>query len=104
MVIEHTKPRKEIRTKIFSNVIFKRPINVVIQTTDHKICGNVHVRPDDRLRDELNASDSFLAVTDATVYDRNDQILYQTKFITVNVAHIIWMLPQSEILPSQDEK
>ncbi len=104
MVIEHTKPRKEIRTKIFSNVIFKRPINVVIQTTDHKICGNVHVRPDDRLRDELNTSEPFLAVTDATVYDRDEHELYKTKFIAVNVAHIIWLLPQSEITPSQDKQ
>ncbi|GAP15115.1 hypothetical protein LARV_02896 [Longilinea arvoryzae] len=104
MVIEHTKLKKEQRTKIFSNVIFKRPINVVIQTTDHKICGNVHVRPDDRLRDELNMSEPFLAVTDATIFDQNEQVLYKTKFIAVNVAHIIWLLPQDEINPSQDEK
>lgn len=104
MIVEDAKHSKDERTKIFSNVIFKRPIKVVIQTTDHKICGSVHVRPDDRLRDELNASESFLAVTDATIYDREDRVIYTSKFIAVNIAQIIWLLPQNEIITPQDQK
>ncbi len=104
MIVEESRPIKEERTKIFSNVIFKRPVAVVIQTANHRITGNVHVRPDDRLRDELNKSEPFLAVTDASIFDLEGQALYRSKFLAVNVSHIIWLVPQSEITSLQDEK
>lgn len=104
MIAEDLQSPKEERTKVFSNVIFKRPVAVIIQTTEHRICGNVHVRPDDRLRDELNQSEQFVAVTNATVYNAEDQVLYRSRFIAVNVAQIIWLIPQNDIILSQEEQ
>lgn len=101
MMVDDSGSIIETRTKIFSNIIFKHPVKAVIQTADYKIFGDVHVRPDNRLRDELNTSEPFLAVTDATIYDRAGQILYQANFLAVNAAQIIWLLPVNEI---QDEK
>ncbi|HEX2980357.1 MAG TPA: hypothetical protein VHO48_08845, partial [Anaerolineaceae bacterium] len=57
------------RGKIFTNVISKRPVPVVIQTPTNRIEGTVHVTPSERVKDELNHSDMFLAVTDAIVFD-----------------------------------
>lgn len=104
MIFEDAKPIKDERTKVFSHVIFKKPVAVIIQTPGYRICGDVHVRPDDRLRDELNKTETFLAVTDATIYDDENQIVSRSKFIAVNCSHIIWLAPRSDLIPSQDEK
>jgi len=104
MIGEGAQPNNEERTKVFSNVIFKHPVAVLIQTGKYKITGNVHVRPDDRLRDELNKSERFVAVTDATVYDREDQVVYESKFIAVNISQIIWIVPEDESNSGQGEK
>lgn len=104
MIADDSRSTKEERTKVFSNVIFKRPVAVIIQTAEQRICGNVHVRPDDRLRDELNQSEQFIAVTNASVYNAEDQLLYRTRFIAVNVSQIIWLIPQNDIIVSQEEQ
>jgi hypothetical protein len=104
MIAEDPRSNKEERTKIFTNVIFKRPVAVLIQTTDQRIRGNVHVRPDDRLRDELNESERFLAVTNATIYNNEDQVLYRSKFIAVNISQIIWLIPQNDLISLQEEQ
>lgn len=101
MMVDDSSQAIETRIKIFSNIIYKHPVRAIIQTTEQKIYGDVHVRPDNRLRDELNTGEPFLAVTDATIYDRDGKILYQAKFLAVSVSQIIWLLPENEI---QDDK
>lgn len=100
-MVDDYNPTQETRTKIFSNIIYKHPVKAVIQTVDYKIQGDVHVRPNHRLRDELNTSEQFLAVTNAVIYNREGQVIYTVNFMVVNAAHIIWLLPVDEI---QDEK
>lgn len=88
----------EEKGKIFTQVITKNPVDVIIQTTHHKIIGKIHIRPSDRLIDELNKADRFIAVTDATIYipgSEND-VYYESEFLTVNCDQIIWMLPLNE--------
>jgi hypothetical protein len=87
----------EEKGKIFSNVITKKPIKVHIQTTTHMISGKVHIRPDDRLKDELNQTESFLAVTDAIIYEHTDKSQYFCSFLAVNRSQIVWILQDSEM-------
>jgi len=82
--------------KIFTTVITKKPVEVIIQTTIHKIIGFVHYRPDNRLIDELNAIDTFLAVTNGKIFDLNGDLLYQADFLTINIRHILWVVPAME--------
>ena len=44
------------------------PVPVVIQTATHLVRGLVHVREGERLKNELERDEAFLAVTNASVY------------------------------------
>ncbi|MDT8897761.1 hypothetical protein QYE77_05735 [Thermanaerothrix sp. 4228-RoL] len=89
--------------KFFTRVITKRPVNVVIQTPTHRIYGQVHVRPDERLKDELDQTGAFLAVTEATIYDTTgEQIVLRTHFLALQVQQIVWITPLEELMPSPE--
>lgn len=88
----------EEKGKIFTQIITKEPVDVVIQTASSCIYGCVHVRPEDRLKDELDRTTAFLAVTKARIFDRDGKnLLYESAFVAVNIANIEWILPQSEL-------
>ncbi|MBI9046130.1 MAG: hypothetical protein JEZ06_16680 [Anaerolineaceae bacterium] len=88
--------------KIFTNIITKNPIAVHIQTLTHLIKGNVHIRPDERLKDELNQNETFIAVTDAQITDQNGST-QKCGFLAVNRSNIIWILQESEIIQRKNE-
>jgi hypothetical protein len=83
--------------KIFTNVISKRPIPVLIQISGQRIQGKLHVPPTERIKDELNAAEQYLAITDATIYAENGEILYKSQFLTLNREFIIWLIPEGEL-------
>jgi hypothetical protein len=93
----------EEKGKIHTNVISKIPVDAIIQTTNHRIEGKIHVRPDDRLKDELSNSDNFLAVTNAVVYDKDGEVQYKTNFISVHRDQIIWIIPIDDLITPGSE-
>lgn len=85
--------------KIFTEVISKRPVPVIIRTVDNIIHGTVYARPDIRLIDELNASrNRFAAVTDVTVLSLEKVALYQSSFLVISIDQIVWIIPQDELI------
>jgi hypothetical protein len=93
-------PEYDDRGKIFTKVISKVPVRVIIQTSMQLIRGNIHVKPEERLSDELNLEEEFLPVTNAVIYNLEGQILYEANFISINRTQIIWVLPSTEPLES----
>ncbi|MEN6410731.1 MAG: hypothetical protein ABFD44_13600 [Anaerolineaceae bacterium] len=87
--------------KIYTNVIQKVPLPVIIQTQSHRINGEIYIRPDERLMDELNKSNEFLAVTNAVVLDAQGGALYQANFLTLNRDQIIWLIPVQDLATSE---
>lgn len=83
--------------KIFTQVISKKPVAVVIQTVQQTIRGTIHVRPTERVIDELNHSQPFLAVTEADVLAEDGSVAYTCNFLTLNTDHIVWIIPSDEI-------
>jgi hypothetical protein len=83
--------------KFFTPVISKHPVAVIIQTVNHRITGNIYIRPEDRIKDELDRAEDFLAVTDAVVTNSEGVEIASTKFISVNRGQIVWVLPVEEI-------
>lgn len=79
--------------KIFTEVVPKIAIPAVVQTTRHLIRGNVHVRRDERLKDELDRDELFLALTDASVLGADGQNLHEARFMAVRRAQIVWVMP-----------
>ena len=88
----------EEKGKIFTNVVPKTPVPAIIQTATHRISGEVYMKPDERLKDELNRSEQFLAVTNARIYNDLGEVLYTSKFLTLNKDHVVWLIPDTEMI------
>jgi len=83
--------------KIFTNVVSKKTIRAKIQTASNHIIGDIYIRQDGRLSDELNKSDPFLPVTNAEIRDINGKNIIELRdFIAIQKNQIIWVSPDSE--------
>ena len=83
--------------KLYTDVVLKKNVPATIQTITHRIHGELHIRPDERLTDELIRSENFLAITNVTVFDSRGQLVYHADFLSLNREHIIWLIPDDEI-------
>ena len=95
--------RYDEKGKFFTDVITTQTAPVVIQTDSGVIHGKVHIHPDERLKDELNRNEQFLAVTEAIIFDADGAEKYRSDFLSVNREHIIWVIPVEELIESQPE-
>lgn len=94
----------EEKGKIFTQKITKEQKKVIIQTSQQKIIGTIHIRMDNRLIDELNDSNQFLAITDVNILDSENKIIHQSDFLSINTDQIIWVLPiEDEIKEGLEE-
>ena len=80
--------------KIFTEVVKKYPVRVIVQTVTQTVRGKIHIRPDERLKAELDRDELFLAVTDATILDANGNALQRADFLAIRRDHIVWVLPE----------
>lgn len=80
--------------KIFTDIVTKVSVPATIQTTTHLMRGNIHVRRDQRIKDELDLKESFLAITDVNVLGADGQVIFQAPFLAVHRAQIVWVLPE----------
>lgn len=90
--------RYDEKGKLFTDVVSKISVPVIIQTTSHKIQGWVHTRPEHRIIDEINKqSDDFIAVTDAVIFGQDGNEEFQVEFLTLNLSHVVWIIPSDDI-------
>ena len=82
--------------KVFTDVVSKVAIPAIVQTTQQLIRGNVHVHRDERLKDELDRDELFLAMTDVSVVGTDDQVIHEARFLAVRRAQIVWVMPASD--------
>ncbi|MEP0805270.1 MAG: hypothetical protein HRF47_07255 [Chloroflexota bacterium] len=82
--------------KVFTDIVTKMPIFVTIQTTTHLMRGHMHVRRDQRVKDELDGNEKFLALTDVQVQGPDGQTLFHAPFIAVRRDQIVWVMPDSQ--------
>src|SRR5512140_2159261 len=82
--------------KFFTEVVKKLPVSVVIQTVTHLIRGLVHIREGERFKNELERDELFLAVTNATVYNTDDKVIFTSPFMAIRREQIIWIMPVNE--------
>ena len=95
--------RFDDKGKFFTEVVSKEAIPVIIQTPTNHIQGNIHIRPGERLRDAINESEVFIAITEVVIYDLAKKEQYRSEFLALNRAHIIWILPTNPISSDGDE-
>ena len=82
--------------KIFTDIVSKVAVYATIQTTTHMLRGRIHVRRDQRIIDELDLDENFLAITDVSVLGADGQVLFQSPFLAVRRAHIVWVIPEQK--------
>lgn len=82
--------------KIFTDIVSKVAVQATIQTITHMIRGQIHVRRDQRIKDELDISENFLAVTEASVLGPDGQSIFQAPFLAVRRSHIVWVAPEQD--------
>jgi hypothetical protein len=80
--------------KVFTDIVSKVAIQATVQTTTHLMRGYLHVRRDQRLKDELDHSDKFLALTDVSILGPDGNSLFQAPFVAVQRAQIVWVIPE----------
>ena len=79
--------------KYYTDIVRKEGRQVIIQTTTHRVEGLIHIRVENRLKDELDREIPFLAVTDAVVYDGAGMEVTRSEFFAINRQHIVWVFP-----------
>jgi hypothetical protein len=82
--------------KFYTDVITKDVVLCQIQTMTHRIRGYVHVRKGERLSDEINQANLFLAVTNAEIFSLEGEIVYNSDFLAINREHIVWLMPKEQ--------
>jgi hypothetical protein len=90
--------------KYFTDIISKAAVPAIIQTTTHRIEGFVHIRMDGRLKDELDRNESFLAVTNARVFNVDGTLLLEADFLSVSRVQIVWVVPSGDNLNTGDNR
>ena len=81
--------------KIFTDVVSKTPVEVLVQTTTHLIKGMIHVHKEERLKDGLDNESTFFALTEASILDSEGKILYKNDFVAIQKKQIVWVIPES---------
>ncbi len=89
--------------KYFTDIVSKDALPATIQTRTHRVKGNIYVREEERVKDALENSGSYLAVTDATVFDEQGQALYHCEFLALSQAHIIWVVLDVDVQPGTED-
>ncbi len=82
--------------KFFTDVVTKVAVRATIQTTNQLVRGKVHVRQGERLKDELDRDELFLAMTDAVILGADAQVAFTAPFLAVRRAQIVWVMPDEE--------
>jgi len=80
--------------KVFTNFVSKQPVAALVQTATHLIRGTIHIRSGERVKDELERDELFLAVTDASILGAEGQVLYHAGFLAVRRNRIVWLMPE----------
>jgi hypothetical protein len=89
--------------KYFTDIISKVAVPAIIQTATHRIEGSIHIRLGGRVKDELDSTEPFLAVTDAKIFGANGEVLFESNFMTVSRLQIIWVIPSDVPSNSGDQ-
>jgi hypothetical protein len=82
--------------KFYTDLVTKEAVPVLLQTTTNRIRGNIHVRPGERIKDQINQEDVFFAVTEAILYDTAGEEFQRSDFLLVNRDYLIWLLPEGQ--------
>lgn len=66
---------------------------VIIQTAHNRIIGNLHTRENERIKDALNSTEAFIALTHVQIFDVDGKVeLNKSDFLAISRRNIIWVI------------
>lgn len=84
--------------KFFTDIVSKVAVRTTIQTTGQLLHGNIHVRQGERLKDELDRDELFLAVTEASILGPDGSVIFSAPFLAVRRSQVVWVMPDQKEL------
>lgn len=89
--------RFDEKGKFFTTHVSKRSAWATVATTGNVFRGTLHLMPENRLKDELNSGERFIALTTAQVYALDGAtLLYSVPVVVLNKEQIVWVIPQGD--------
>jgi hypothetical protein len=86
--------RLDNKGKFYTEVISKNLVKVSLRTGVDLLSGNLHITPGQRLKDELDQQDQFIALTDGDLISENGEVIRSFDFIAVKKEQIIWVIEE----------
>jgi hypothetical protein len=84
--------------KIFTDVVQKAPVQVTLQLSTQRLHGTLHIHSENRLKEEMNDPEPFLALTQVDVFNfSGSELLFSTNFLAVNKKQIIWIVADTDL-------
>jgi len=85
--------------KIFTDVVQKHQVWVTAQLPDHQIHGILHIRSEKRIKEEINSSEQFIALTQVEVFSADGStLLFKSEFVAVNKNKIVWVVADDDLV------
>lgn len=89
--------RIDEKGKVFTSHVSKRSVRIVAGTLTNIFHGLVHLMMENRLKDEMNNGERFIAITSVQVYSLDEKKeLYTAPLIVLNKEQVVWMMPQGD--------
>lgn len=91
--------RLDKKGKTYTDKVTKDRIKVTIRTVTDTLTGYLHIPPDQRLKDTLNSSAPFLALTDGSVLSDQGEPKAEFEFLALHQRHIVWVIEHEDRQP-----
>jgi hypothetical protein len=93
--------RVDAKGKFYTPRVTKSSVPIIARVADTIIKGKMNLMPDNRLKDELDSDEAFVAITEAEVLDAHtERVLFRVEVVIVNKQSIAWIFPR-ESSPAQ---
>ncbi|MGB8646914.1 MAG: hypothetical protein WCF84_16880 [Anaerolineae bacterium] len=89
--------RFDEKGKYYTTRIHKRSAPVQALVNGMRISGMIHLLQDNRIKDELNNGEHFIAITQAEIRDLSTGVVVaKDETAIVNKDHVVWIIPREE--------
>lgn len=86
--------RVDEKGKVYTTRVTKQRARVRALVHGTYVSGTIHLMPGNRVKDELNGDERFIAITDAQVHDAaTEQLLHEGGTILLNKDQVAWLIP-----------
>ena len=89
--------RVDEKGKFYTTHVSKRAVRAVAATPTSIVQGMMHLMLDNRLKDEMNNAERFVAMTDVHVLALDGKTqLYSADALMLNKDQIVWVISQED--------